>query len=701
MNISQSPLTPGKFIYWKERIYRISAIADNMCSLEVTEVSTSTQCTFTVEELYTSSNECPAPIFADTIDDLLTQINGLLTKPQSLSESGLDELLLNRAQELIDLESSVQARLSEAKRKAILARSKFRRTQALKEILAELPTPIHIRTWYKYTKFLKKHGRDKARMAAAMRRSTYKRPRLSKTQFHFTHTILMRFFGRGQPIKALEAYRTARSILERTGNLWPDPRKCGGEVPENVLNELLDDKLPIDVVLNNPEKAAIMSPIELPSRAWFYRYLRYFETQPDGGKAVYIARHGLAQWEQEYMAFDTFVARAAMALEFVFADHYLLDVFIVDEETRSVPIRLWLTVLIDAYSRCILGFALLYENPCIESIQTALQHAIWPKPSYSDLGINLPWICFGLMQFLSLDNAWSHHSHSLENLARVISRDGKYPNINLLFRPPYMARYGALVERFFGSLSARIKSRLPGAIQSRDPKDVQNAAKEACLLYSDIYRFVLDEIVNYHHTIHSELGGMTPHEKWLEGTQSIIPAVPPLTPETKRLFLRMYYDTRQIGSKGIPAFGMHYWSDELQTAQRREMNGKPVEYSFRFDPNDISWISLFHDGIWIADLYAKELLRPDGSVRSISLWELETAKKAVRGKRHDQRDWLAYFNEQEKLIKQRRQEKRKSQRKTKPHTSSQDRTSHLPKSEDRPDDNPSDLTNSAASFLED
>jgi hypothetical protein len=71
----------------------------------------------------------------------------------------------------------------------------------------------------------------------------------------------------------------------------------------------------------------------------------------------------------------------------VFADHCLLDVFVVDEASRRRVNRLWLTVLIDAYSRGIVGMALLYEAPCIESIQSALLHGIWPKRSQRRYGI--------------------------------------------------------------------------------------------------------------------------------------------------------------------------------------------------------------------------------------------------------------------------------------------------------------------------
>jgi len=109
------------------------------------------------------------------------------------------------------------------------------------------------------------------------------------------------------------------------------------------------------------------------------------------GKALIIERYGEEMWEYEEMIYDSFVSKATRPLQYVFGDHHRLKVFVVDEETRSELSRLWLTVLIDAYSRSILGISLLYEDPCIESIQQALQNAIWPKSGLRELGIDGEW----------------------------------------------------------------------------------------------------------------------------------------------------------------------------------------------------------------------------------------------------------------------------------------------------------------------
>ena len=275
-----------------------------------------------------------------------------------------------------------------------------------------------------------------------------------------------------------------------------------------------------------------------------------------------------------------------------------------------------------------LGMALLYEDPCIESIQQALKHAIWEKTSHKALGISQEWTCFGIPLQLFLDNAWAHHSHSLENLARVISRNGTYNSIDLVFRPPYKGRYGAIIERLFKNFSGQINELVKGAIPSSDPKEVRAAAKDACLLYPDMNRLLHQLIVKYQHTPHRELHGMTPHQKWSEGVQSSgLPLVPPFTQALDRLFLRMYPQTRIVRSQGIPAFGLNYWAASLGGIERIDQDGKPIQYTFRYDPTDISGISLFRNGEWVGDGYARELQQADGSYRHLGLAEWKMTKQ--------------------------------------------------------------------------
>jgi putative transposase len=339
----------------------------------------------------------------------------------------------------------------------------------------------------------------------------------------------------------------------------------------------------------------------------------------------------------------------------------------VDNEFREVLGRLWLTLLIDAYSRAALGLLLAYEEPCIESIQGALHHAIWPKTGLTALGIDLPWICFGIPQRLFLDNAWAHHSYSLEDLARALAGGGSYTQMELVFRSPYQARYGGLVERLFGSLSGQIRERLPGTILQPDRRHWHNASQGACLLYRDVLRLLVQMVVDYMHTSHRELGGQTPHERWLSGLQLMTPVPPPLTPHLERCFWRLHPQTRVATPTGLALFGLHYWDVSLAGLRNPDRQGHRRHFHLRYDPDDVSRVAVFEDGNWLGDGYARELRLPDGSYEPVSLWELNIAKERMRLQNNQRpsypHSWLIHLLEARELIARRQTEQRLIRRK--------------------------------------
>jgi hypothetical protein len=324
-------------------------------------------------------------------------------------------------------------------------------------------------SYYKYRDLYQKDRGDRSRIAASFRRVTLNQSRMKTALLHLVDQIVLRYGTRQPPRTPRTLYRLLCATLERTGNRWINPEKCMDGMPEQLVALLFDVNIPMTSILSQAEHVEMLEMVTPPSESWFYGYWRWFQTQPGQGRAVIDGRYGNGTWDETFMVFDTFVHHASMPLQYVFADHWLLDVFTVDEATRQQRERLRLTLLLDAYSRSVLGFVVLAEPPSIWSIQSALAHAIWTKPDVS----GYPWPCFGIPQQLFLDNAWAHHSYSLEDLARGLSQGGRFPTMDLVFRPPYKGRYGALIERYFGNLSLRVKSELAGAIQNSTPAAVR------------------------------------------------------------------------------------------------------------------------------------------------------------------------------------------------------------------------------------
>jgi len=641
-------LQPGYYIFWQQRTYRVIALdPDNALLLHVEPIPEAPRMTLSLLDLLaTPQGGASTPLFAPTLEALQEQLEDLYGITSSATTHDLPDNYVVKARIIIMVVEIARRLVAENERRATLRNEPISRTQAISRALATVnKTTIQVQVkgtiqqhrlsasravYYKYVKLYDTYHGNEAAIAASFRRATFRLPKMSKAQFHFIDMCLLLYYGNTRSTKT-RVYQLAQDILEkRTGGYWIDPTLCGATVPENLVTELLDLKIPMQALLDNPEKRALLTQIEMPSTGWFSGYTRYVEAQPDQGERLITERLGKGIWEQFHLVFDTFVHHAQFPLHYVFADHWLIDAWIVDEETRQKPSRLWLTLLIDAYSRSIVGMALLYEDPCIESIQQALKHAIWEKTSHQAFGIEKEWACYGIPLQLFLDNAWAHHSHSLENVARVISRNGIYNAIDLVFRPPYKGRYGAIIERLFKNFSGQVKELVTGAIASSDPKIIRAAANNACFLYADMNRLLHQLILNYQHTPHRELQGMTPHQKWSEGIQSSgFPLVPPFTPAMDRLFLRMDPQTRQVRSKGIPAFGLNYWSAELGGIERVDRTGHAIQYNFRYDPVDISRISVFRNGEWIGDGYARELQQADGSYLHLSLAEWKAAKRLV------------------------------------------------------------------------
>lgn len=655
-------MQPGWMLHYRERSYRIEAISADGLSYNMVDIQTGEEVTFSIQELLLYPDPEHPPIFAPNAQALEREIAQQKPPPPLVNNHGLPSYLIEKASHIVQTITSVQAMFEEAERQARLHSVDLPKVETLDRLLNQLDTPVARSTYYKYLKIYDKWDGSIPAIAADLRRSTYHQARLSPAAIYFIDVCILRWRASHRPLRISTLYKKMDKLLERREGFWIDPEKCRGDYPEDLVAELFNPDIPTPAIIDNPEKRLLLTPIELPSRSWFYEYARHVEQSPDKGKDILMAQVGREAYEKERLVFDTFVKRAQYPLQYVFADHWLVDVFTVDDETRSETTRLWFTAFIDAYSRSVLGITLADEEPCIETIAAGLKHAIWPKVSHEAYGITDPWVAYGIPINLFLDNAWAHHSETVRQIARVISQNGKYSTIQLQFRPPYKARYGGLIERLFGNFSGKMKEALQGAIRSSDYKDVARAKKEAVLLARDVDKFLHQLVVHYQHSPHRELDGMTPHQKWVEGIKLAPPAVPPRTRALERLFLRHVTQSRVIGADGVKAFGMTYWSPAL-AGVKRDQGKQKRKFTFAYDRDDISCIALFAEDAWVADLRAKDLLLPDGSYRAMSIWERKLAMKLAKVAGDPPSAFLNYLDDAEKLNTQRTNEKRAAKRK--------------------------------------
>jgi putative transposase len=267
------------------------------------------------------------------------------------------------------------------------------------------------------------------------------------------------------------------------------------------------------------------------------------------------------------------------------ADHTLLDIW-VREESGS-PVRPWLTVIMDDYSRAIAGFRISFEAP--SAIQTALtlRQAIWRKalPQWKVMGIPI--------RFYS-DSGSDFTSQHLEQVSADLE-------MVLVFSEPDMPRGRGKIERFFGTVNQMLLCGLPGYTPAGLPP--AHAVLSVMAFEAELERFILEQ---YHQTPHSETGE-APQARWEAG--GFLPRLPESLEQLDLLLLTVA-KSRKVRPDGIHFQGMHYLDLTLAAYV-----GESVV--IRYDPRDMAEIRVFHDNRFLCRAICAELAGETISLREI------------------------------------------------------------------------------------
>lgn len=171
---------------------------------------------------------------------------------------------------------------------------------------------------------------------------------------------------------------------------------------------------PAQVAVRVAARAAELEEAEYPSRSTVYRVLRLQVQERE--------RRGQKRslgWRGEQLALKS---RSGEALSVGYsnqvwqADHTRVDVLVVDQ-SGAVLGRPWLTLVVDSYSRCIMGMHLGMEAPSAALVCLALRHAILPKQYSSSYGLSQNWSSYGIPQCLYSDNGKDFKSQHIEQVA--------------------------------------------------------------------------------------------------------------------------------------------------------------------------------------------------------------------------------------------------------------------------------------------
>jgi putative transposase len=293
-------------------------------------------------------------------------------------------------------------------------------------------------------------------------------------------------------------------------------------------------------------------------------------------------------------AFDLLYRREARRPNEVWqADHTPLDIWVLDEQGK--PIRPWLTVILDDYSRAVASYRLSVQAPSALQTALALRDAIWRKTDPR-------WHVCGIPETFYTDHGSDFTSQHLEQ----VSADLK---MALVFSMPGRPRGRGRIERFFLTVNQLFLSALPGYSPRGTPRPVPSLTLAE--LDQRLQTFVLDD---YHHRIHGETG-VAPLVRW--ETSGFLPQIAESLDQLDLLLLTVA-KPRRVQQDGIHFEGLRYLDVTLAAYV-----GESVV--IRYDPKDLGEIRVYYDNAYLCRAVCQEL-----ADRTIGLKEIVEARSQRR-----------------------------------------------------------------------
>lgn len=276
--------------------------------------------------------------------------------------------------------------------------------------------------------------------------------------------------------------------------------------------------------------------------------------------------------------------------------------------------RLWMTLVIDTASRCILAMRFSNESPSAATSLEALEMALIDKSDVARAaGAASTWEMAGRFETLATDAGSAYTALEFRMALSDIGTEHLIP-------PSGEASLRPFVESVFKSIGSQFLDWFSGRTFSdfieKGKYDSQAAATVCADKLNQIFVPAIVDI--YHNKPHSGLGGETPRNAWLRLLKEFGPSVPLSVDQRRHIFgIR---SKRPIRDKGIALFNFHYQSEELQKL-RKQIGYAKVEC--RLDRFDVSEISVKGPSGWfsVPNLF--------GLPKGVSIWECAAAAESL------------------------------------------------------------------------
>lgn len=274
------------------------------------------------------------------------------------------------------------------------------------------------------------------------------------------------------------------------------------------------------------------------------------------------------------------------------ADHTLLDIELLNN--KGNPVRPWLSLVVDDYSRAIAGYFLSTSAPSAINTALALKQAIWHKE-------DTRWVICGIPEILYVDNGSDFTSEHLAQASVALK-------MQIVHSFPGKPRGRGRIERLFRTINDMFLADLPGRI-------IKGKALSAPTLTMEQFEALLAEFIHgvYHPRRHGTTGEL-PQKRWQAG--GFLPNLPDSIIALNMLLLRVSR-LRRVARDGIRFKGQRYTAPTLAG-----FIGESIE--LLYDPRDLAEIHVYHESQFICR--ALTATHPEAP----QLGDIQKARNAIR-----------------------------------------------------------------------
>ncbi|MBD8548838.1 DDE-type integrase/transposase/recombinase [Sphingomonas sp. CFBP 8760] len=300
----------------------------------------------------------------------------------------------------------------------------------------------------------------------------------------------------------------------------------------------------------HPDHEKPTVPYPIPSQSKVYRSWRELEN-------AYTAAtmEGAAVMRSEWKGSGRSL-KAKHPLQLAMIDHTRLPMSVViDLDNDIVFNEIWLTVLVDVYSRAVLGWVITAFPPSLWTVAEVIRRANRqkrPPPGMAKKHPILRRLC-GRSDIIIVDNGREFRGHGLED---AVAGAG----FSIRFAPIKRPTYKAVIERLFRTIKGKLTSRLPGVTIpiARASKREYDARIKACVILEDLEALMNQCMAEYHTEPHEGLLGRQPALVFQKGTGGHIE----ICHEIDR-FMNEIMEVRfnvQVDKAGVTRWGLRYTS---------------------------------------------------------------------------------------------------------------------------------------------